>query len=185
MLRGGWIAIAFTIPGAVFWGPLCALLAAVVPSIAAAVLMLGYALIYGLAETYRFPLRPPGTGWQVPKEWIARGPYAVRALAWGLTLGPGVMTRNPLAGMWLFPALAILAAEPLAAGLAGAAAGALHGAGRAAGVLRQIRAFRRAPAGDPRAYYDSVLRTMRWQSMDGMLLLAMAGALALYAGFGG
>ncbi|PRX98061.1 hypothetical protein CLV72_105414 [Allonocardiopsis opalescens] len=135
---------------------------------------LAYTVLYGIPEVLALSLRPPGRSWQVPKQWVAGRGYAGRAAVWGATLGPGIMTRNPVAGTWLFPMLAALSGDPATAALVGAAAGALHGLGRAGGVLRQSGRLATEP-GDP---FETVIRLMHWRTIDGLLLAAAAGLLA-------
>lgn len=98
---------------------------------------------------------------------------SVRATVWGAILGPGLMTRNPLAAMWFIPLLLLQTGAASRGLLAGAVAGALHGGSRALGVIRQIR------AGTDYDYYESTVRLLRWRLLDGLLLLALAGLFAV------
>jgi hypothetical protein len=136
-------------------------------------LTIGYAALYGLGELFAPRPRVPGTSWQVPRDWVRQKRLSARAWVWGATLGPGLMTRNPLAGMWLLPLFLLQTGGAMAGLVAGAAAGALHGAGRAVGVIRQIR------AGEHYDYYESTARMFRWRYLDGMLLLAVVGVFLL------
>ena len=58
------------------------------------------------------------------------------------------------------------------AGLIGVA----HAAGRAAALLRDSD----RPADEP---FALLLRSLRWRALDGLILLAVAGAAAVVAGF--
>ncbi len=61
--------------------------------------------------------RLPGSNWAVPSRWIAGRGNLGRTLIWGLTLGPGLMTRNSYAGMLLLPVLLLACSTPTQAGL--------------------------------------------------------------------
>ncbi len=92
---------------------------AFVPFAPALVAVLVYAVTYGLAETMRLPLRAPESRWQVPSTWVAGRTSQKRAVVWGVMLGPGVLTRNPYAGMWLVPLLLAVIASPALGAIAG------------------------------------------------------------------
>jgi hypothetical protein len=126
-----------------------------------------YALRYGLAETLDFPLQPPGLRWQVPARWIKGQPLALRVLTWGALLGPGLVTRNPYAGLWLVPFLVGLNGHLVVAGLVGAA----HGGARALGVLHNHR--RVCDMADVTTWQA----LWHWRLWDGALLLIGAGGL--------
>jgi hypothetical protein len=151
------------------WGLFGGLAGAWSPVRGALLATVGYAVLFGLMELFAPRPRVPGSSWQVPRGWVGQSRWSERVLVWGATLGPGLMTRNPLAGMWLLPLL-LLQTGGVAAGLAaGAVAGAVHGGGRAVGVIRQIR------AGADYDYYESTTRGFRWRYLDGVALLAAAG----------
>src|SRR3989441_3429666 len=98
---------AYVLPSAAVWGILGIILwplhTWLIPLIA-----LVYALWFGIFETLGLPFRPPGLAWQVPSGWIDRRPAMVKTLTWGITLGPGLVTKNPYAGIWLLPLLVAL-----------------------------------------------------------------------------
>lgn len=94
---------------------------------------------------------------------------------WGTLLGPGLVTRNPYAGMWLLPLLITLNHNLLAATATGMAVGAAHGGARAIGVLSNWRHI-----GMPYAHLMILGAQLRWKSRDGRALLLAAGALTAY-----
>ncbi|WP_157254431.1 hypothetical protein [Nonomuraea typhae] len=166
--------MAFTVPAAVFWGSVTMGVAFLVPRPVIVWAAVIYTVAYAVAQVLALPLRAPGRSWQVPSQWLVGRSFAVRTAIWGMTLGPGVMTRNAFAGSWLFPLLAAASAEPL---VMGAASGALHAAGRVAGIMRQMD---RKNAG---GFFDAMARTMRWRTVDGVLLSFLAGLLIVFAGY--
>lgn len=133
-----------------------------------------YAFRFGILETLRGPFRVPSLAWQVPAHWI-KGPPMVQTLIWGSLLGPGLVTRNPYAGMWLLLLLVTLNHNlPSALGL-GIAIGAAHGTARALGVLSNRKRM------DTHCAPILILGTQwRWQFVDGLTLLLAASALAAY-----
>ena len=174
MLLGGFVL--FGLAGAVVWAGLGAAIAAVVPSIWALTIGVIGMLAYGGAQLLsRGPARVPQRSWQVPRAWVAqRGPWG-RMAVWAVTLGPGLMTRNPYVSFWVVvPALGSLTRVAEAV-LIGGLAGAAHGIARFGGiVLRQ----RSRPGTD----WDllAVLWHMRFLRIDGLLLLS-AGTAAVVA----
>jgi hypothetical protein len=101
----------------------------------------------------------------------------MRTLVWGATLGPGLMTRNPYAGIWLMPLLIAVTAGPLAGALTGATVGAAHGLGRAFATIEAVRVRSRGP----RMPTEFVLHQLRWRLADGLALSFIAGVLLVYA----
>jgi len=134
-----------------------------------------YALVFGIAETFGLPLRAPSFAWQVPAQWIKeRSPMAQTAM-WGALLGPGLVTRNPYAGMWLLPLLTVLNHNLLTALVIGMIVGVAHGGARALGVLSNRRQM------DMNYSHLMILGAqLRWKYRDGLALLLVAGALAAY-----
>lgn len=96
---------------------------------------------------------------------------AAQTLIWGSTLGPGPITRNPYAGMWLLLFLVALDQHILTAVLVGAA----HGLARAIGTLSNLKS---------QATTCSAIAAMgeqiRWRYRDGLALLLIAGILSAY-----
>lgn len=130
----------------------------------------GYAFVWGGLEIVGAPVRPPGLHWQVPASWVRNKPRSTRILVWAAMLGPGLATRNPLAGMWLLPIMLMsLPSRPVVM-LVGACAGAAHGFARGWTVTRQTL----CGDGSPRQT-RAVLAEMHWGVIDGMLLLLVAG----------
>jgi len=101
----------------------------------------------------------------------------VQALIWGTTLGPGLVTRNPYAGIWLLPLLIALNQSLLIAMVVGIAAGIAHGGARVLGVLSNRRSM---DMDEEYAHLKILGAQFRWQYIDGLALLVAAGALAAY-----
>jgi len=135
------------------------------------ILIAGYGVFFGVLEANGRPRpAPPGSKWQVPSEWVRGVSRRRRTLVWGSLLGPGFATRNPYAGFWLLP-LAVAAVGSIGYGvLLAAVIGVAHSAGRALGLLRDVRDV------DVNTYLQSALRSMYWRMADGFALLAAAGA---------
>jgi hypothetical protein len=167
------LAVAHALPALVVWGALGAGLGTLGPSRAVQAVTVAYAILYGVAETLRLPLRPPSLRWQVPSTWVRERTSRARIVIWGAILGPGVVTRNPYAGMWLVP-LALALVGDVRAGLAcGLVAGAAHGAARAYGLRSNIRSDR------GRTDFALVADQLRWRLVDGLALLFAAGIIAV------
>jgi hypothetical protein len=101
---------------------------------------------------------------------VLNAPAWRRILIWGSMLGPGFATRNPYAGFWLLPLLVASAHGVWPAAVLGAAIGLAHGTGRALALLRDAGP---AAGADPMA---TLLTSMRWRVLDGVVLLVIAGA---------
>lgn len=162
---------SYALPAAVVWGILGIALSHLAHKAPPMILVtIGYTVAYGLSETVGWPLRAPSVSWQVPARWV-RGHPAARMVIWGIALGPGLVTRNPYAGMGLLPLLLILYQNPMA-GAAGLLFGAVHGGARAMGVLWNQRQV----AGG----CDIIIvmgQQLRWRLVDGAILLLAAGGL--------
>jgi hypothetical protein len=98
-----------------------------------------------------------------------------QTLTWGSVLGPGLVTRNPYAGMWLLPLLIVLQHDLFTAVVSGATVGIAHGSARAFGILRN-----RKHQNDSCAPILILASQWRWQFMDGLALLGIAGGLGAY-----
>ena len=168
---------AYIFPAALVWGGLAALfwLLGHVPLLVP-LLALAYTLWFGAHEALGLPQQVPSLAWQMPSGWINRRSPILQALTWGTMLGPGLVTRNPYAGMWLLPLLLALNTNLLMAILVGLAIGAAHGGARALGVLSN-----REQMDDDMDYaYLSILGAqLRWLYLDGLLLLLAAYSLSL------
>ncbi len=181
--------IAWLLLGAALSLPAAALPAAARPwpRWLALAVVVAYAAWYGAAELSGRPgPAPPGRRWQVPQEFMIGASPRRRALVWGAILGPGFLTRNPYAGFAVLPAAIPAMPGPVAGLWLAAAIGLAHGSARAGALLRDVRGLRAcgregppgAPglAGDPAAHLGLLLRVVRWRRLDGLVLLAMAGA---------
>lgn len=177
-LKTAFYIAAYVLPAAVVWGVLGIILRSLdgIPFLLPLPALV-YALWFGILETLGVPFQPPGLAWQVPSHWIKGHPAMVQALIWGTALGPGLVTRNPYAGMWLLPLLVALNHSLLMAMAVGIAVGVAHGGARVLGVLRN----RRCIDMDTDAYLRILGAELRWLYMDGLALLLAAGALAAYA----
>ncbi|MGH2532602.1 MAG: hypothetical protein ACRDJW_09875 [Thermomicrobiales bacterium] len=159
---------AYAVPAAAIWVLVGALLRPLGerPWALASVAVI-FTLRYGLAETLNLPLQSPGHRWQVPARWIRGRTRTKGVLTWGALLGPGLIARNPYAGMWLLPFVVSLDQSLLTAGLVGGT----HGTARALGVLHNLRLD--CNVADMTAWNAQ----WRWRLLDGVLLLVSAGAL--------
>lgn len=160
-------------PAVAVWAALGAVLA-LVPRPVGVVIAVVYALAHGLAETMELPIRPPEIGWAVPSTWLRGRSWAAQALIWGTTLGPGLATRNPYAGMWFVPLLLATTGNPLVGGIAGGLVGLAHGAARAAGILANHR--HRESCELP---WRMMMLNLRVRRIDGIGLLLAAAMVAV------
>ncbi len=161
---------AYAVPAIAAWAVLGALLGALPLTRPALVLTAAYGLCYGAAEVAgrRWP-RPPGTSWQVSQTMVINTPPWRRTLVWGSVLGPGFATRNPYAGFGLLP-LAVASASGVREAVAAAALiGLAHGAGRALALLRDAGP---SAGADP---MRTMLASLRWRTLDGIILLVIGG----------
>ena len=168
------LLLAYAVPAAAAWA-LVGLLGNLAPvRLAALGLTVAYGVYYGLIEVAGRPGLPaPGRSWQVPSRWVDNVPRWRRILTWGALLGPGFATRNPYAGFGLL-VLAVCSVGNIRLGVALAAAlGLLHGLARGLALLRDTR---HVAVTD---YLESVARSMRWRALDGLTLLAAAGAASM------
>jgi hypothetical protein len=151
---------------------------------AALVVMVVYGCYYGVTEVTGWPgLAPPGRSWQVPQTMVIGASARRRVAVWGAILGPGFATRNPYAGFGLLP-LAVAAMTGVRAGLAlGAAIGLAHGSARALALLRDVREMPAQQAGAALGHLDLVLKSIYWRRLDGTILLVIAAAAAVAAGY--
>ncbi len=134
-----------------------------------------YALGFGIFETFAIPIRAPSVEWQVPASWIKRHPKVLQTVTWGALLGPGMVTKNPYAGIWLLPLLITLNHSLYMAIVIGVAVGVAHGSTRALGVLNNLRHI------ETNCSHLLILgEQLRWLYRDGLALLLAAGALAAY-----
>lgn len=164
---------AYALPAAAVWAVLGLALTSLPIGTAALLATVLYCALYGTPESFGLSRpRAPGRSWQVPQDFVIGAGSRRRALVWGSILGPGFLTRNPYAG---FGALLLLVAGVggLASGLTVAAlVGVAHGTGRALALLRDAS----SPQDDP---FALLLRSLRWRALDGLALLAIAGAAAV------
>ena len=113
----------------------------------------------------RLPL--PQLRRQVPERWRSELPLPVWSVGYGIGLGLGFLTFQPVATFWVACAAAVALGKPLAAGLCFAA----YGAGRAL-----MTAWPRHGQPDPTAAVEGLARRRR------LLLFGNVGALLVCAG---
>lgn len=128
---------------------------------------MAYTVVYGISETFGLRFKSPESTWQVPSGWV-RGTTTKKTLIWGSLLGPGLITRNPYAGIWLLPFLIALNHNILLAVVIGI----VHGMARAIGVLKN-----RKYLDNPYSHLIILGSLFRWRSIDGMVLLLVAGVM--------
>jgi hypothetical protein len=171
------VLAAYAVPAAAVWAALGLALSALPIGTAALVAAAVYGCAYGAAEAsgLRRP-RVPGRSWQVPQAFMIGASSRRRVLVWGSILGPGFLTRNPYAGFGILPLLVAGAGAGtgrVVFGLVVAAiVGIAHGTGRGLALLRDVA----RPQDDP---FALLLRSLRWRALDGLALLAIAGAAAV------
>jgi len=164
------VLAAYAVPAAAAWTVLGLALAVLPVRTAALLAAVLYGCGYGAAETFGLTrLRPPGRSWQVPQDFMIGASSRRRALVWGSILGPGFLTRNPYAGFGMLPLLVAGSGYPVYGLALGAGIGLAHGSGRAMALLRDVA----RPQDDP---FALLLRSLRWRTLDGLALLAIAGA---------
>jgi hypothetical protein len=169
--------VSYALPAAAIWALLGLALGALPIASAAIVAAAVYGCGYGVIEASGMA-RPaaPGRRWQVPQDLLLGRNGGRRVVIWGAILGPGLLTRNPYAS---FGMLIVLAATigglPTGVWVA-ALIGAAHASGRAFAVLRDSA----SPQAEP---FALLLRSLRWRVLDGVALLAVAGAAIVTAGY--
>jgi hypothetical protein len=168
------VIAVYAVPAIAAWALLGVLLGALPLTRPALVLTAAYALCYGVNEVAgRRWLRPPGTSWQVSQTMVIDSPSWRRMVVWGSVLGPGFATRNPYAGFGLLPLVVASASGVRAAVALAALIGLAHGAGRALALLRDAGP---SAGADP---MQTVLASVRWRFIDGIVLLVIGGVAVL------
>jgi hypothetical protein len=120
------------------------------------------------AGIVRLPL--PQLRRQVPERWRSELPLPVWSVGYGIGLGLGFVTFQPVATFWVACAAAVALGKPLAAGLCFAA----YGAGRAL-----MAAWPRHGQPDPTAAVEGLARRRRLLLVGNVVaLLVCAGLLA-------
>jgi hypothetical protein len=127
----------------------------------------GFALLAAARESGILRLPLPQLRRQVPERWRAELPLPVWSLGYGIGLGVGFLTFQPVATFWVACAAAVALGKPLAAGLCFAA----YGAGRAL-----MAAWPRRGQPDATAAVESLARRRR------LLLFGNVAALLICAG---
>lgn len=133
-----------------------------------------YAIGFGICEVLNIPFHQLGLSWQVPRQWLYGLPKSIQTLIWGACLGPGIITRNPYAGMWMLPLLLALAPNRITAVELGIAIGFTHGCSRSIGVLKSRNRL------DETCSPIIVIKQMRWKFLDGCAMILTAGGLVMY-----
>jgi hypothetical protein len=161
--------LAYSLPAAVIWGVL-AIIIHPLTSLSQVMVVIAwlYALTFGVLEAFALPFRPLSLAWQVPAQWLQGRSTFVQNLIWGMTLGPGLVTRNPYAGMWLLPILLTLNHNVFTDVGIGVVIGITHAGMRAFGILSTRRHLDECGS--------HILKQWRWRVSDGLLLLLGAGS---------
>lgn len=169
--------VSYALPAAAVWALLGLVLGALPIASAAIVAAAVYGCGYGVIEASGRP-RPaaPGRRWQVPQDLLLGGNGGRRIVLWGAILGPGLLTRNPYASFGMLVVLAATVGGLPAAVWVAALIGAAHASGRAFAVLRDSA----SPQDEP---FALLLRSLRWRVLDGLALLAVAGAALVTTGY--
>lgn len=166
--------ISYTVPAAMVWGLLGLAVSQfreLMPAVLTGAVI--YGIIFGLSEIAALPVRVPSLPWQVPSHWVRGRSDFTGEIIWGIWLGPGLVTRNPYAGMWLLPILLVLGNYSLLDTIVvGSLVGVAHGCGRALGVRDNCRQL-----GKKAALLDLMAAQWRWRLIDGMLLSTVVGAI--------
>lgn len=168
------------LPGLLVWSVVGVLLNLAPVGTIALAMAAAYGCYYGAIQSLALPgLPPPGRRWQIPGAWVNGFSVKRRLVVWGTLLGPGFATRNPYAGFGMLCLIVATFRSVTYGALLAAVIGVVHGGARALALTRDIREIRGAD------YLLSVLRTIRWRTIDGILLVATAGVasatLALYS----
>ena len=169
--------VSYAVPAAAVWALLGLALGALPIASAAIVTAAIYGCGYGVIEASGMA-RPaaPGRRWQVPQDLLLGGRGGRRVVVWGAILGPGLLTRNPYASFGMLVVLAATVGGLPAAVWVAALIGAAHASGRAFAVLRDSARAQDDP-------FSLLLRSLRWRVLDGLALLAVAGAALVTAGY--
>lgn len=162
--------LAFVLPAVVSWA-FIGFLIQFAPTMQRVLLVsaLGYGLAYGTVEALGIWRPSPGLQWQVPARWLRRRSQGIRWVVWGLTLGPGFLTRNPYASFWLLIPLGSLYGH----WLLWTAMGATHGAARAIGIVHNMRCSAHG------ASVSDWARMPALRKLDGLATLSCVGILAV------
>lgn len=166
--------VAYVLPAGIIWGVIGTVLVPVrefpwLPFVAWT-----YALWFGICEAVGLPFRSLTSTWQVPAQWLQGHSNLAQTFLWGFYLGPGLVTRNPYAGIWLLPLLIPLIHNQFVSIALSVAIGVAHGATRALGVLWNWKSL-----GDS-CSHELVLTQWRWRFIDGIAMLLVAGVLTAY-----
>lgn len=163
---------AHVLPGALAWAVIGLSLGLFKYGHTALYITGAYALVFGLGEVFTMWLRSPSSPWQVPARWLmGRGEWA-RVGIWGLALGPGVLTRNPYAGMWLPLLVLCIPGSPFTGFLLGLSVGFCHGFTRSIGILFQ---------GQTKSHWSVASEHLQWRTVDGYFLVFAGSMLAVLA----
>jgi hypothetical protein len=150
-------------------------------SLLIAVFALVYAFSYGVIEVLGLSAPRLSSGWQVPLSWVKGRSTQIQTIIWGSVLGPGLLTINPYASMWLLPCMIVLASVThhlFVAVSFGILIGVAHGGGRALGMLNNER--EKTQSGSSLLPFAIMVRQPKWRHADGYVLLAATGPLLTY-----
>lgn len=167
--------MAYAIPSVFVWGMLGFAVQLLYSKVLIVLLVTCcYVIGFGICEVLNIPFHQLSFSWQVPHQWLDGLSDSIQTLIWGVCLGPGIMTRNPYAGIWMLPLLLALAPNRITALILGVAIGFTHGCSRSIGVLRNRNRL------EDTCIPIIVLEQMRWKFWDGCVMLLVAGGLIMY-----
>lgn len=133
-----------------------------------------YSLGFGACEVIGIPIRSFSLTWQVPARWLQGRSRTAQMFIWGIFLGPGLVTKNPYAGIWLLPLLLVLDYNRSIAIGVGASIGIMHGFAYALGILNNHKNIGGS------CTHSVILAQWKWRIADGLALLLVAGGLTAY-----
>lgn len=171
------LAAAYAVPAFAVWGAIGALLGLLsqtfIPQpVMAEAFVLAYCISWGTAEAMMLGVKLPNLAWQVPSRWIVGRSDIGQSLIWGALLGPGLVTSNSFATMWLIPMALFLSGDVAIGAAAGVVAGSVHGLARAGGIISGLL------SGECVAHPLSMpLAKIGWRVTDGFALVFIAGIL--------
>jgi hypothetical protein len=163
---------SFALPAFIVWGLISVVLHSIPDDFGVRLAIAIVALIAGAREIRGRRTALYSSGWQVPSQWVKGKPFWRQSLTWGAFLGPGFITRNPLAGTWLLTAALILLTHTfgLPPFLIGGMIGVLQSSGRVSGIRWQIRNGRVD-------HIRGIIREMRARRVDGGFLVLLGAVL--------
>ena len=178
---------AYLVPAALAWS-LVGLALNVLPlSTVSLIIIILYALLYGLPEASGNLARVPGIGWQVPARWVRARKSWQKIMIWGSILGPGFVTVNPYAGFWLLPPIVASAGSTRNGVMLAVAVGTVHGVARALALLHDLKGSETPEETETEPGFENVLLNYKsalakasyWRLLDGCLMLIVGSLVTV------